>query len=131
MSSAYNLSDYKNRYFEWKELTKIYGHPTIESIVQILRQFKINAQRVPTSLVGGQLEYLALFIPPTIYITIPGATQFVRPTDPGELTLTALTDVGTRLRAAQPIPLVTADIATQKIAHKERKRQYNEYQAVK
>ena len=42
---------------------------------------------------GGQLGYLALVIPPTTYITIPGAAQLVRPTDSGMFTLTTPTGI--------------------------------------
>ena len=60
MSSAYNLPDYKEKFFEIKVLDKIHGQPTIDNIVKLLRQVKRNAQRVPTTLGGGQLGYLAL-----------------------------------------------------------------------
>ena len=64
---------------------------------------------------------------PTTYITILGAVEFVRPTDPGMFTLTTPKGVMTRTGATQPIPLTAAKIATKKIAHEERKRQYNEW----
>ena len=55
MSSAYNLPDYKEKFFEIKVLDKIHGQPTIDSIVKLFRQVKRNAQRVLTTLGGGQL----------------------------------------------------------------------------
>ena len=58
MSSAYNLPDYRARYFEYKELNEVHGEPDIDSIVMLLRQVKRNAQRVTTTLWGGQLGYL-------------------------------------------------------------------------
>ena len=123
MSGAYNLPDYRARFFEYKELSKIHGEPTVDSIVTLLRQVKRNAQRVTTTLGGGQLGYLALVIPPMIYNTIPGSAPFIRPTDPG--TFAPINALG--VRAA---PLTPGDIAAQKIAFDESKRQFNECQAV-
>ena len=59
--STYQLPDYKERYFEVKTLTKIHGKPTIDDIIQVYKELKRNAQRVPT-LGRGQLGYLALVI---------------------------------------------------------------------
>ena len=128
--SAYNLPDYCNKYFEYKTLHKIHGQPTLESLVIIFRQLKRNAQSVPTTLGGGQLGYLALILPPTTYNSIPNSAPFVRPTDPGLFSLSAPAGVATRTGAGAVVTLTAADITTQKIAHDERKRQYNETQAV-
>ena len=45
----------KNIYshFEYKELTKIDGEPTLDSILILHRQIKQNAQCVPTTLGGS------------------------------------------------------------------------------
>ena len=64
MSSAYNLSDYYARYFEYNNLDKTYGEPDVGSILKLLRQLKHNAQRVYTKLDDGQGDYLALCITP-------------------------------------------------------------------
>ena len=53
MSSVYNLPNYRERYFEYKNLDKVHGQPTIDLIVKLLRQVKRNAQRVPTTLGGN------------------------------------------------------------------------------
>ena len=105
--SAYNLPDYRARYFEYKDLTKILGKPDVDSIVKLLREVKRNAQRVYTTLGGGQLGYLALCIENAYYNAIPGSAPFIRPVDPG--VFNPLTPVGVRA-----IPLTPADIATQK-----------------
>ena len=123
MSSAYNLPNYKDRYFQYKELDKIHGQPTIDSILTLLRQVKRNAQTVPTTRGGGQLGYLALVIDTASYNAIPGATAFTRPTDPG-------TFVVTQPLGVRAVPLTPTDIATQKIVFDESMRQYNECQAV-
>ena len=67
MSSACNLPNYCEKYFEYKDLDKIHGQSIVDSIVRLLRQVKRNSQRVPTILGGGQLGYLALVIDPTSY----------------------------------------------------------------
>ena len=63
MATPHALPDYKQRYFEYKELTPVHGRPTLKKIIQTFRQLKRNAQRVPTRLGGGKHEYLALLIP--------------------------------------------------------------------
>ena len=127
--SAYNLPDYKAKYFEYNELDKIYGQPNIESIVKLYKQVKRNAQSVPTTLGGGQLGYLALVIPPATYNAIGTAAPFVRPVDPGPFVPSPPTGVATRAGGG-PTQLTAADITTQKIAYDERKRLFNEAQAV-
>ena len=126
--ATYNLPDYKEKYFEYKDLDKIHGQPTIESIIKLLRQVKRNAQCVPTTLGGGQLGYLALVLTPAAYNAIATSALFIRPTDPG--IFAPIPHPGVATRAGVPPPLSAADIATQKIAHDERKRTYNECQAV-
>ena len=131
---SYKLPNYKEDYFEYKQLNKIYGKPTRESLLTLFRQLKRNAQRVPTTLGGGQLGYLALTVTPAVYNAIPNAANFVRPVDPGIFTLTPNPTPTTRgTRAAGPTvapPLTPADIATQKAQYDENKRLYNEVQAV-
>lgn len=86
MLTSYSI---KNIYshFEYKELTKIVGEPTLDFILLLHRQVKRNAQSVPTTLGGGQLGYLALVLPPAKYDAIPSSTPFTRPTDPGPFAL--------------------------------------------
>ena len=123
MSSAYNLPNYREKFFEVKDLDKIHGQPTIDGIVKLLRQVKRNAQRVPTTLGGGQLGYLALVIDTATYNAIPTAAPFIRPIDPGAFTPVA--PLGVRAPALTP-----GEITVQKIAHDDQKRLYNEVQAV-
>ena len=118
---AYNLPDYCSKYFEYKTLHKIHGQPTLESLVIIFRQLKINTQKVPTTLGGRQLGYLALILPPATYNTIPN----LRPIDPGIFIPTAPSCIVTPVGVGAIVPLTAAEIATQKIAHNELKRQYN------
>ena len=131
---SYKLPNYKEDYFEYKQLSKIYGKPTLETLITLHRQLKRNAQRVPTTLGGGQLGYLALTVTPTVYNSIPNATNFIRPSDPGIFSLTPNPVPTTRgSRAAGPAvapPLSPSDIALQKALHDKNKRLYNETQAV-
>ena len=76
--------------------------------------------------IGGGLGYLALVISPTDYISIPNATNFQRPTDPGIFDTAAAP--GSVLQ--NDVAITIAEIATQKIAHNERLCQYNECQVV-
>ena len=98
MLTSYSI---KNIYshFEYKELTKIDGEPTLDTVLLLHRQVKRNAQSVPTTLGGGQLGYLALVISPTKYDTIPNSTPFVRPPAPGQFTVQLPTSTETTLNA--------------------------------
>ena len=124
MQSAYSLPDYRARFFEYKDLERIHGQPTINFIARLLRQVKCKAQTFSTTLGDEQLGYLTLVISLADYITIPNATIFRHPTDPGIFNIEA---IGPVLR--NEVALTTAEIATQKIAHNKLVRQYNEYQA--
>ena len=84
--SAYNLPDYRTKFFEHKDLSKIYGQPTIDTIVTLLKEGKRNAQSVSTTLGGGQFGYLWFFLTDADYNRIPGTIPFVRPVDPGSFT---------------------------------------------
>ena len=57
-----HISNYRERYFEDKTLTKVTGLPTIDTILEVFRQLKQNAQSVPTTLGGGQFGYLFLVL---------------------------------------------------------------------
>ena len=76
MTNAHSLPDYKERYFEYKELLRVHGKPTLDKIIKVWRQLKRNAQRIPTTLGGGNHGYLALLITATEYLNIPGTTAF-------------------------------------------------------
>ena len=131
MTSPYSLPDYRSRFFEYKTLTKIIGQPTIDSIAKLHREVKRNAQKVPTTLGGGQNGYLGMIIAPEIYNTIPGARVFHRPEDPGTFNpmRRRVARVTTR-GAVHDENLTPEDIALQKIQYDEHLRLYNEAQAV-
>ena len=132
MTSVYNLPDYKAKFFEYKTLTKVHGKPTIDTILQVYKQLKRNAQCVPTTLGGGQLGYLALLLTNTAYATIPGATAFTKPVHPGVFTLVPNpAPPATRNNPnPTPPPLTPADISVQRTTYDDKLRLYNESQAV-
>ena len=108
------------------------------------RQLKRNAQRIPTTLGGGNHGYLALLITATDYLNIPGITAFNRPGPPGIFrpvgtigaavggarTRSGRGMVAPRAGAAMLIPPTPAEITIQKAIHDENLRQYNEVQCV-
>ena len=132
MSSVYNLPNYNEKFFEYKTLTKIHGRPNIDNILVLYKQVKQNAQCVPMTLGGGQLGYLSLVLSNTAYASIPGAAAFIRPTNPGNFTLTPNpTPAATRATPSPvPPPLTAEQIAIQKTNYDNRLRLYNETQAV-
>ena len=152
MKSEYSVNSHRTTHFQYPTLDKIHGEPTLDTLLHLFRQLKINAQSVPTQLGGGQLGYLALILTPTEYAAIPNTTPFVHPTDPGVFQYVppqpaaASTSMSTRssrtssgtptTQGTQPAPstipsaTVTIDITQQKAQHDERKRRYYECQAV-
>ena len=40
MATTYALKDYKSTYFEYKELDKIHGQPTVNNLLTLFRQRK-------------------------------------------------------------------------------------------
>ena len=110
----YNSPDYRAKYFEHKDLDKIYGQPKIESILTLLKQCKRNAQTEPTTLGGGQLGYLWFLLKGADYNAISGTFPSIRPVDQ-EIFSPALNPGGpTTQRGAGSIPLTVAGIETQK-----------------
>ena len=142
MTSTYSLKDYKTTYFEYKELHKVHGQPTVNNLQTLFRQLKCNAQCVSCSLGGGQLGYLGLLLTSEAYAQIPNAAAFVRPVDPGPFRLqidstnpapkrTRSQTAPTQGETDQPDVVYThADIVQQKAAHDEALRLYLECQAV-
>ena len=124
------FKNYRTAYFQYPTLDKIHGQPTLDTILYLQKQIKINAQSVPTTLGGGQLGYLALVLPATSYDAIPNAARFQRPPDPGPFIVQTRTPPTTRNTQATPIQITAAVVAQQKSAWDESKRIFNECQAV-
>ena len=79
MLTSYSNIDYRTTHFEYKDLHRIHGQPDIDALLRMFRQLKRNAQRVPTTLGGGQLGYLALVLSTVAFDSIPNSAPFVRP----------------------------------------------------
>lgn len=79
--------NYIETYFEYKELTKIHGEPTFETIKALHNQLKANASSVPSNLGGGQFGHLGLVLTPQQYALISD-TAFERPNHPGQVEYT-------------------------------------------
>ena len=103
--------NYIDTNFEFKELTKIHGEPTFETIKILHNQLKANASSVPSGLGGGNFGHLGLVLTPAQYALI-SPVPFDRPAHPGTLVI----QNGTPQHAAQ----------TRKDIHKEQLRVFNE-----
>ena len=88
-------------------------------ICKLFKQGERNSQCVPTTLGGGQIGYLTLYVKPVTSNTIQDTIAFVRSIDPGIFSSTLPPEI----RAA---PLTPAEMVTQKLTHDEEKREYNE-----
>ena len=83
METLYNkVEDYKNTHFDYPELQRIVGEPTLASLITLRNQVKANAQTVDSTLGGGSHGHLGLVFTPYIYTTINGTQPYVRPTLP-------------------------------------------------
>ena len=142
MTNAHSSPDYKERYFEYKELQRVHGKPTLDKIIKVWRQLKRNAQRIPKLLGGGNHGYLALLFTAIEYINAPGTQVFNRPRHPG-----IFIPIGTRGPAVSGVrtrtgrgaggagvgviqPPTSAEITIQKIIYDDNLRQYNEVECV-
>ena len=61
-STASAIIDIKQTFFDYPELTKITGEPTITSLLKMKNELKANAQLVPSTLGGGQHGNLGLVL---------------------------------------------------------------------
>ena len=103
--SAYNISDYRAKFVEYKDLDKIHGQTTLKLLGRLLPQLKRHAQTVPTTLGRGQLGYLTLILSIPDYNDIPISTPFVRPVDPGIFTPTPSPVNPRPVLCGQPAPV--------------------------
>ena len=86
MSRYSSATNYIETHFEYKELDKIHGEPTYDTIKRLHNQVKANAASVPSSLGGGMFGHLGLVLSPRAYALISNA-PFVRPNHPGPLVI--------------------------------------------
>ena len=83
MATAIN---YRELYFEYKELTRIEGEPTAEHLIKLNKELKSNALSVYSNLGGAQHGHLFLVMTPAQFELI-SVTPFVRPAHPGVLVI--------------------------------------------
>ena len=83
MATAIN---YRELYFENKELTRIEGEPTAEHLIKLNKELKSNALSVYSNLGGAQHGHLFLVMTPAQFGLI-SVTPFVRPNHPGVLVI--------------------------------------------
>ena len=82
MESYKQLQDFKTTHFDYPELSRIVGEPTLASLITPRNQVKANAQTVDTTLGGGAHGHLGLISTPQVYATITGTSPYIRPALP-------------------------------------------------
>ena len=84
MTSATSLGlvDLKQTFFDYPELSKISGEPTLGSLMTLRNELKANAQSVSTTLGGGANGHLGLVLPAQAYGLIAPGTPYIRPVLP-------------------------------------------------
>jgi hypothetical protein len=108
--------DYKNQYFEYPALTTIQGLPSFDDLYKMEKEIFANAMSVQTTLGGGEYGHLGLVMQDTEYTNLPSATTYVRPENPGVLTI--------------PTDATQHSTATQKSYHDLKLRMFWESQGV-
>ena len=83
MATAIN---YRELYFEYKDLTRIEGEPTAEHLIRLNKELKANALSVYSNLGGAQHGHLFLVMTPTQFDLI-SVTPFIQPAHPGTLVI--------------------------------------------
>lgn len=81
-TTAAGIIDIKQTYFDYPELTKISGEPTLAALIKLRNELKANAQAVPTTLGGGAHGHLGLVVADSAYQRITNNVAYVRPTLP-------------------------------------------------
>ena len=88
MNQAKSPINYKDTYFQFKELKKIHGEPNYDSIKRLHNEVKANAASVPSTLGGGAFGHLGLVLTPHQYAMVSNA-PFNRPNHPGQCVIPA------------------------------------------
>ena len=78
--------DFKELYFEHKDVPRIVGEPSFSSLHDLLRRLKANASSVPCTLGGGAHGYVGTLLSPPAYASL-SATPFYAPNHPGALSI--------------------------------------------
>ena len=82
MTNTYSLPDYKECYFEYKELKRVHGKQTLDKIIKVWHQLKKRTNN-SNNFGRGNHGYLALLLNANDYSNIQGNLSFTRPRLPG------------------------------------------------
>ena len=77
--------DYKNTCFDYPDISRIHGEPTLGAIIKLQSQIDANAMSAHTSLCGGHHGHLGLVKTPERYADIKDTEPYQRPVNPGIL----------------------------------------------
>ena len=83
MASAFEDIDYKNKIFEYPDVTNIVGKPTTASLITLHNEIKANTQSMHTTLGGGENGHLGLGWLDIICTTHVPGTPYECPVNPG------------------------------------------------
>ena len=97
--------DYTKLFFPVKNITKIVGQPTSDSIAALKKEITKNSTSVTSILGGARHGHLFLVLSPVNFNAIPGTIPVVRPNHPGPLVI--------------PVPSTAAQIAHLERIHKD------------
>ena len=86
MDSPFQPLDYTSTAFEYPTLTKIHGPPSYQTLTQLKKQLKANAQSVSCTLGNGAHGHLGLVLTPAEYAAV-STTPYEIPTFPGPFSL--------------------------------------------
>ena len=78
-TTASGIIDINQTFFDYPELTKIIGKPTITTLLKMKNELKANAQSVPLTLGGGSHGHLGLVLTDVEYNSVAHGTPYVRP----------------------------------------------------
>ena len=80
--------NYREAFFPMKDLTRIIGMPTYETLHMMHLELKTNSTSVHSNLAGGQFGHLGLVLSPAGYAMVSNV-PYARPTHPGDLVIPA------------------------------------------
>ena len=77
-------TNFKELYFEHKDIPRIVGEPSLTSLHEMLRRLKANASSVPCTLGGRAHGYVGTLLSPPAYASLSN-TAFQEPNHPDSL----------------------------------------------
>ena len=80
--------NYREAFFPIKDLTRIIGMPTYETLHMMYLELKTNSTSVHSNLAGGLFGHLGLLLSPARYLMVSN-TPYIRPDHPGVLIIPA------------------------------------------